>query len=158
MFVASLIDDLTKGMMFLHKSDLLVHGNLRSSNCVITSRWTLQVCIIFCNTLTLLDNIDSFFDILYKYSLIKLFQVTDFGLYELRSTADNGYANSSSGYGVVQDLALQSGGFGTGHTSDRADFEDSVDLAYKQLWVAPELLRSSIVHKGSTSAVGSETG
>ena len=89
---------------------------------------------------------------------MKLFQVTDFGLYELRSTADNGYANSSSGYGVVQDLALQSGGFGTGHTSDRADFEDSVDLAYKQLWVAPELLRSSIVHKGSTSAVGSETG
>ena len=79
-------------------------------------------------------------------------------MYELRSTADNGYANSSSGYGVVQDLALQSGGFGTGHTSDRADFEDSVDLAYKQLWVAPELLRSSIVHKGSTSAVGSETG
>ena len=90
--------------------------------------------------------------------LTKSFQVTDFGLYELRSTADNGYANSSSGYGVVQDLALQSGGFGTGHTSDRADFEDSVDLAYKQLWVAPELLRSSIVHKGSTSAVGSETG
>ena len=54
MFVASLIDDLTKGMMFLHKSDLLVHGNLRSSNCVITSRWTLQVRMIF------LQDLDSF--------------------------------------------------------------------------------------------------
>ena len=59
---------------------------------------------------------------------------------------------------MVPDIGLQSGAFGSGHASERADFEDSVHLAYKQLWVAPELLRSSIVHKGSTSAVGSETG
>ena len=43
MFVSSLINDLMQGMMFLHKSDVGAHGNLRSSNCVITSRWTLQV-------------------------------------------------------------------------------------------------------------------
>ena len=91
--------------------------------------------------------------------LIFKLKVTDFGLYELRSSADNGYANSSSGYGVVPELGLHSGAFGSGLASgEGADFEDPFGLAYKQLWVAPELLRSLVVHKGSTSAVGSETG
>jgi len=43
MFISSLIHDLIKGMLFLHNSDMCTHGNLRSSNCVVTSRWTLQV-------------------------------------------------------------------------------------------------------------------
>ncbi|KAG8308178.1 Guanylate cyclase 32E [Homalodisca vitripennis] len=43
MFVSSLVADLIKGMIYLHDSDIVSHGNLRSSNCVVDSRWILQI-------------------------------------------------------------------------------------------------------------------
>jgi hypothetical protein len=32
-----------QGLAFLHDSELHTHGNLKSSNCVVNSRWSLQV-------------------------------------------------------------------------------------------------------------------
>ncbi|XP_064649697.1 atrial natriuretic peptide receptor 1-like isoform X2 [Lineus longissimus] len=43
MFKASIIQDLTDGLHFLHASFLKSHGHLKSSNCVIDSRWVLKI-------------------------------------------------------------------------------------------------------------------
>ncbi|XP_076366164.1 receptor-type guanylate cyclase Gyc76C-like isoform X2 [Tachypleus tridentatus] len=43
MFIASLVFDLIKGLNFLHETELRAHGNLKSSNCVVTSRWVLNI-------------------------------------------------------------------------------------------------------------------
>nr|BAA75197.1 membrane guanylyl cyclase [Brissus agassizii] len=43
MFLASLIADLVKGIVYLHSSEIKSHGHLKSSNCVVDNRWVLQI-------------------------------------------------------------------------------------------------------------------
>ncbi|XP_055336545.1 atrial natriuretic peptide receptor 1-like [Paramacrobiotus metropolitanus] len=43
MFRYSLMHDLTKGMNYIHGSELRTHGNLKSSNCVVDSRFVLKI-------------------------------------------------------------------------------------------------------------------
>ncbi|KAM3910368.1 LOW QUALITY PROTEIN: atrial natriuretic peptide receptor 2 [Leptodactylus fuscus] len=43
MFRNSLINDIVKGMSFLHRSIIGCHGNLKSSNCVVDSRFVLKI-------------------------------------------------------------------------------------------------------------------
>ncbi|KAG9465536.1 hypothetical protein GDO78_018130 [Eleutherodactylus coqui] len=43
MFRNSLINDIVKGMCFLHRSIIGCHGNLKSSNCVVDSRFVLKI-------------------------------------------------------------------------------------------------------------------
>ncbi|XP_074662616.1 atrial natriuretic peptide receptor 1-like [Tubulanus polymorphus] len=42
-FKGSLINDLANGLHYLHGSGLKAHGHLKSSNCVIDSRWMLKI-------------------------------------------------------------------------------------------------------------------
>ncbi|XP_039282700.1 atrial natriuretic peptide receptor 1 isoform X3 [Nilaparvata lugens] len=43
MFRYSLMHDIVKGMCFLHSSDIRSHGSLKSSNCVVDSRFVLKI-------------------------------------------------------------------------------------------------------------------
>lgn len=43
MFIASLIADIIRGMIYLHESPLKYHGSLCSSNCLIDSRWVVKL-------------------------------------------------------------------------------------------------------------------
>jgi guanylate cyclase len=43
MFVSSLIFDAIKGMIFLHDSEIGFHGRLKTSSCLVDSRWCLKL-------------------------------------------------------------------------------------------------------------------
>uniref|UniRef100_A0A667YIH4 Guanylate cyclase n=1 Tax=Myripristis murdjan TaxID=586833 RepID=A0A667YIH4_9TELE len=43
MFKYSLINDIVKGMVFLHNSVIVSHGQLKSSNCVVDNRFVLKI-------------------------------------------------------------------------------------------------------------------
>ncbi|KAK3101573.1 hypothetical protein FSP39_004555 [Pinctada imbricata] len=43
MFMFALSQDIAKGLDFIHKSSVHYHGNLKSSNCVVDSRWTCKL-------------------------------------------------------------------------------------------------------------------
>ncbi|KAK6638155.1 hypothetical protein RUM44_008583 [Polyplax serrata] len=43
MFVASLVGDIIRGMMYLHDSPVKYHGKLKTSNCLVDSRWVVKL-------------------------------------------------------------------------------------------------------------------
>jgi serine/threonine protein kinase len=43
MFVASLVADILRGMIYLHESPVAFHGDLKTSNCLVDSRWVLKI-------------------------------------------------------------------------------------------------------------------
>ncbi|RWS11161.1 guanylate cyclase 32E-like protein, partial [Dinothrombium tinctorium] len=42
-FVASMVSDIIRGMIHLHESSIIYHGNLKSSNCLVDSRWVVKI-------------------------------------------------------------------------------------------------------------------
>lgn len=43
MFIASMIADIIRGMIYLHESPIKYHGLLCTSNCLIDSRWVVKI-------------------------------------------------------------------------------------------------------------------
>ncbi|XP_064641678.1 speract receptor-like isoform X2 [Lineus longissimus] len=42
-FIASIVNDILKGLTVIHESEIHFHGRLKSSNCLIDSRWVLKL-------------------------------------------------------------------------------------------------------------------
>lgn len=42
-FKFSLLEDLARGMKYLHNSDIKLHGRLKSRNCVVDGRFTCKI-------------------------------------------------------------------------------------------------------------------
>ncbi|XP_020613215.1 atrial natriuretic peptide receptor 1-like isoform X2 [Orbicella faveolata] len=43
MFIASLVSDIVKGMCYIQSTDIKSHGDLKSPNCLVDSRWVLKI-------------------------------------------------------------------------------------------------------------------
>ncbi|XP_026329869.1 guanylate cyclase 32E isoform X2 [Hyposmocoma kahamanoa] len=43
MFIASLVADIIRGMIFIHESPIQYHGALRPSNCLVDARWVVKL-------------------------------------------------------------------------------------------------------------------
>ncbi|XP_041362491.1 guanylate cyclase 32E-like [Gigantopelta aegis] len=43
MFIASIVTDILKGLIYLHQSEIGCHGDLKSSNCLVDSRWVVKI-------------------------------------------------------------------------------------------------------------------
>ena len=48
-----------KGMLFINESEIKCHGNLKPSNCLVDSRWMLQITDFGLNALCEPDSSDS---------------------------------------------------------------------------------------------------
>ncbi|XP_015786480.1 atrial natriuretic peptide receptor 1 isoform X2 [Tetranychus urticae] len=55
MFRYSLMHDIVKGMSYLHSSEIRSHGNLKSTNCVVDSRFVLKITDFGCHQLRIPD-------------------------------------------------------------------------------------------------------
>jgi hypothetical protein len=59
MMKISLLHDLVKGMYFLHNSEIKFHGRLKTSNCVVDSRFVLKVTDFGLMNLRLMEEVTS---------------------------------------------------------------------------------------------------
>ncbi|KAF9930769.1 hypothetical protein FBU30_011305 [Linnemannia zychae] len=154
LFKLSFMSDISRAMEFLHQSKIQCHGELKSSNCLITSRWEVKVG---------------------GYGLRELTASQQPGYGRLPHTNTN--SSDSSQNGIIQRNSLRMSGesiFGNGSThslpyytsklrEDSMEMEDcsySIASTVQELqdgrWAAPE----SMVHCGSVfhKLVGTKAG
>ena len=70
-FISSIVMDIIRGMKYIHKnSHIGVHGNLKSSNCLVTGRWVVKLSGFGLTDLRATYRGDRGIDYIYSISLI----------------------------------------------------------------------------------------
>uniref|UniRef100_W5MWT5 Guanylate cyclase n=1 Tax=Lepisosteus oculatus TaxID=7918 RepID=W5MWT5_LEPOC len=107
MFRYSLINDIVKGMTFLHNSHIGSHGNLKSSNCVVDSRFVLKITDYgLASFRSVCDNDDS-----HALYAKKLWTAPEFLRYE-RVPPQGTQKGDVYSFGIIlQEIALRNGPF-----------------------------------------------
>ncbi|XP_072353260.1 atrial natriuretic peptide receptor 2 isoform X2 [Scyliorhinus torazame] len=106
-FRYSLINDIVKGMVFLHNSIIGSHGNLKSSNCVVDSRFVLKITDYGLTSFrSLCDNEDS-----YALYAKKLWTAPELLRLE-RAPPQGSQKGDVYSFGIIlQEIALRNGSF-----------------------------------------------
>ena len=68
--VVNISENYFSGMRYLHQTDIKSHGNLKSSNCVIDSRWTLKLTDFGLNTFKSREDLSHMDNMEYHQSLL----------------------------------------------------------------------------------------
>ncbi|XP_067094422.1 atrial natriuretic peptide receptor 1 [Osmerus mordax] len=107
MFRYSLINDIVKGMAFLHNSVIVSNGNLKSSNCVVDNRFVLKITDYGLSSFrTESDNEDA-----HAYYARRLWMAPELLRLESPPPAGTQKADVYSFGIVVQEVALRRGAF-----------------------------------------------
>ncbi|XP_076868148.1 atrial natriuretic peptide receptor 2 isoform X2 [Brachyhypopomus gauderio] len=119
MFRFSLINDIVKGMNYLHNSYIGSHGNLKSSNCVVDSRFVLKITDYgLASFRSSFENEDS-----HELYARKLWTAPELLIYD-RSPAQGTQQGDVYSFGIIlQEIALRNGTF----------YVEGMDLSPKEI-------------------------
>uniref|UniRef100_A0A665XCQ2 Guanylate cyclase n=1 Tax=Echeneis naucrates TaxID=173247 RepID=A0A665XCQ2_ECHNA len=119
MFRYSLINDIVKGMNYLHNSYIGCHGNLKSSNCVVDSRFVLKITDYgLANFRSSCENDDS-----HALYAKKLWTAPELLIYDRHPTQGTQKGDVYSFGIILQEIALRNGPF----------YVEGMDLSPKEI-------------------------
>ncbi|KAF9435263.1 hypothetical protein BGZ76_006600 [Entomortierella beljakovae] len=146
LFKLSFMSDISRGMEFLHQSKIQFHGDLRSSNCLITSRWEVKIG---------------------GYGLSELYETQQPGYGRSPSgSTEIGNGPQRNSMRISSDSQFMNGSLSSLplHDNSRNRYMEMLEQPYRLTkisteiqegrWVAPEnmIRRGSILHRSSTRA------
>ncbi|EZA53250.1 Atrial natriuretic peptide receptor, partial [Ooceraea biroi] len=118
-FKVSLIHDIVRGMAYLHASEVKSHGNLKSSNCVVDSRFVLKITDFGLHELRRTNGMDTDVDRnSYAYWRNQLWTAPELLRMERRSPEGTQKGDVYSFAIIVHEIVMRQGPFYLGQNND----------------------------------------